>query len=109
MIIYTQMAGEYTTEVQAYRHEGPIVAGLPQIDDIINLTFQLGASDGIYTSPGPLPVALTCLYYLLWPFLKVGKYGLRSQRIKDTLSQWLGTYGLIATRISSSPLCERVK
>jgi hypothetical protein len=42
---------------------------------------------------GPLPVSLTCLYYLLWPFLKVGKYGLRSQRIKKTLSEWLESMG----------------
>ena len=42
---------------------------------------------------GPLPVSLTCLYYLLWPFLQVGKYGLRSQRIKKTLSEWLESMG----------------
>lgn len=42
---------------------------------------------------GRLPVSLTCLYYLLWPFLKVGKYGLRSQRIKKTLAEWLESIG----------------
>lgn len=41
----------------------------------------------------PLPVSLRCLYYLLWPFLQVGKYGLRSQRIKKTLAQWLENLG----------------
>jgi hypothetical protein len=42
---------------------------------------------------GPLPVSLTCLYYLLWPFLQVGKYGLRTQRIKKTFSEWLESMG----------------
>jgi len=42
---------------------------------------------------GPLPVSLTFLYYLLWPFLKMGKYGLRSPRIKKTLSEWLENMG----------------
>jgi len=41
----------------------------------------------------PLPVSLTCLYYLLWPILLVGKYGLRSHRIKKTLSEWLESMG----------------
>jgi hypothetical protein len=41
----------------------------------------------------PLPVSLTFLYYLLWPFLQVGKYGLRSQRIKKALSEWLESMG----------------
>ena len=52
------------------------------------------------TSPFPLPfrlsslpVSLRCLYYLLWPFLKVGEYGLRSQKVKKTLSQWLENMG----------------
>ncbi|MHC4570154.1 MAG: acetylxylan esterase, partial [Planctomycetota bacterium] len=39
-------------------YEGPVVVTLPQIDDIINLTFKLGMSNGIYTSPGSLPVTL---------------------------------------------------
>jgi len=42
---------------------------------------------------GPLPVSLAFLYYLLWPFLKVGKYGLRSQKLKKTLAQWLESLG----------------
>jgi len=42
---------------------------------------------------GPLPVSLTCLYYLFWPFLKVGKYGLRSQKIKKAFSEWLESMG----------------
>jgi len=42
---------------------------------------------------GPLPFSLTCLYYLLWPFLKVGKYGLRSQRIKKIFAEWLEGMG----------------
>ena len=41
----------------------------------------------------PPPVSLTFLYYLLWLFLKVGKYGLRSQRIKKRLSEWLERMG----------------
>ena len=41
----------------------------------------------------PIPSALTCLYYLLWPFLKMGQYGLRSQRIKKTFSDWLESMG----------------
>jgi len=41
----------------------------------------------------PLPSSLTFLYYLLWPFLKVGKYGLRSQKVKKTLTQWLENMG----------------
>jgi hypothetical protein len=40
-----------------------------------------------------LPVSLTFLYYLLWPFLKVGKYGLRSQKIKKAFSEWLESMG----------------
>jgi hypothetical protein len=48
-------------------------------------------------SSGPVPVALTCLYYLFWLFLQVGRYGLRSQRIKrrikKALSQWLESMG----------------
>ena len=39
-------------------YEGPVVVGLPQIDDIINLSFQLGDSDGVHTSLGLLPIAL---------------------------------------------------
>jgi len=39
-------------------YEGPVVVGLPQIDDIVDLSFQLGESDGVYASPGPLPVTL---------------------------------------------------
>jgi putative nucleotidyltransferase-like protein len=40
-----------------------------------------------------LPVSLTFLYYLLWPILFVGKYGLRSQKLKITISQWLERMG----------------
>ncbi|MEO8327683.1 MAG: nucleotidyltransferase family protein, partial [Nitrospirota bacterium] len=40
-----------------------------------------------------LPASLTLLYYLLWPILFVGKYGLRSQKVKHTISQWLERMG----------------
>ncbi|MCA9498685.1 MAG: nucleotidyltransferase family protein [Nitrospirales bacterium] len=40
-----------------------------------------------------LPVSLTFLYYLLWPILLIGKYGLRSQKLKITISQWLERMG----------------
>ena len=40
-----------------------------------------------------LPASLTFLYYLLWPFLLVGKYGLRSQKLKHTISHWLERMG----------------
>jgi len=39
-------------------YEGPVVVGLPQIDDMIDLSFQPGDSDGVFTSPGPLPITL---------------------------------------------------
>lgn len=40
-----------------------------------------------------LPAYLTFLYYLLWPILVVGRYGLRSQKLKYTVSQWLERMG----------------
>lgn len=53
------------------------------------------------TSPFPLsslPVSLRCLYYLLWPFLKVGEYGLRSQKVKQNAFTVAGKYGQTARR-----------
>jgi len=39
-------------------YEGPVVIALPQIDDMIDLSFQPGNLDGIYGSPEPLPITL---------------------------------------------------
>jgi len=53
------------------------------------------ARDPVITGRAPrsLPRSLTFLYYLLWPVLLVGKYGLRSQKLKHTFTQWLERMG----------------
>lgn len=40
-----------------------------------------------------LSPSLMFLYYLLWPILLVGKYGLRSQKLIYTFTQWLKRMG----------------
>lgn len=40
-----------------------------------------------------LPTFLTFLYYLVWPILFVGKYGLRSRKVKSRISLWLERLG----------------
>ncbi|MHC4694134.1 MAG: acetylxylan esterase [Planctomycetota bacterium] len=51
--------------VRVYDHEGPggiykgpVFVRLPRIDDLINLSFHLGNSKGIYSLPGALPVTM---------------------------------------------------
>ncbi len=53
------------------------------------------ARDPVITGGGSqsLPAYLTFLYYLLWPVLLAGKYGLRSQKLKHAFSQWLERMG----------------
>ncbi len=64
--------------------------------DQVRYVFRLCvARDPIITGRASrsLPLSLTFLYYLLWPILFVGKYGLRSQKLKITISQWLERMG----------------
>jgi hypothetical protein len=53
------------------------------------------ARDPVITGHGAqsLPHFLILLYYLLWPFLLIGRYGLRSQKVKIRISQWLERMG----------------
>ncbi|MHC4109789.1 MAG: acetylxylan esterase [Planctomycetota bacterium] len=57
--------GSNVIAVRVYDHEGPggiykgpVFVRLPRIDDIINLSFHLGNSKGVYSSTGALPVTL---------------------------------------------------
>jgi hypothetical protein len=53
------------------------------------------ARDPAITGQGSqsLPHFLILLYYLLWPILLIGRYGLRSQKVKIRISQWLERMG----------------
>jgi cephalosporin-C deacetylase len=44
-------------------YQGPIVLKLPLFEDLIDITFQLENSNGIYFSPNPLPVIINLKNY----------------------------------------------
>lgn len=64
-------------------YEGPVVVELPQMEDIIEPSFQLGSSNGIYSSSGSLPVNLKISNHSSREYRLILECTLKSDRVDD--------------------------